>query len=66
MVNVWRIRDEIIRNRATGTKLKSKEVVVTYVKCKYENSRKVWIGCIWNKETFCGRDVSFERAKMVI
>ena len=38
---MWRKGDEIIRNRAAGTKLKSEEVIVSYIKCKYENRRKV-------------------------
>jgi len=51
MVYMWRKGDEIIRNGVIGTKVKSKELVVSCVKCKYENKIKVWIGCKWYKET---------------
>ena len=38
---MWRKGGEIIGIGVAGTKLKSGKVIVTYVKCKYENSRKV-------------------------
>ena len=38
---MWRKGSEIVGIGAAGTKLKSEEVIVSYVKCKYEKRRNV-------------------------